>query len=318
MEGSFMASFSDLSDIPKYTIKAVASLTGIRPVTIRAWERRYGIIQPHRSANRYRLYSDRDIAILRWLKSRIEMDISISSAVTELRSLFNNLDGPVKIVSQVDLGYETPFFSKPEYSDRLYRALVNHDEKRADDIFREFYRFFDLLSICTEILTPSMDKIGESWSHGEVRITTEHFASAFLRGKLLAIMQSYHANKNQAEILVGCAPSERHEIGALMISTLLRTEGYPVIYLGADVPLEDLMAHINEHNSGTVILTATLDKSAAELISLRAVLDNRQSSSVIAFGGRAFNIHPELRDRVPGLFLGETIEVGIETIRSLN
>jgi MerR family transcriptional regulator, light-induced transcriptional regulator len=82
-----MTTIVDLPDEPKFTIKAVASQTGIRPVTLRAWERRHEVLTPHRADNRYRLYSERDVAILRWLKSRVDGGISISNAVSELRSL---------------------------------------------------------------------------------------------------------------------------------------------------------------------------------------------------------------------------------------
>ena len=75
-----MANIADIADDPKYTIKTVSTQTGIRPVTLRAWERRHAVLSPHRSENRYRLYSDRDVAILRWLKNRIDGGISISNA----------------------------------------------------------------------------------------------------------------------------------------------------------------------------------------------------------------------------------------------
>jgi len=82
-----MATIIDYSEEPKFTIKTVFAQTGIRPVTLRAWERRYEVLNPHRSDNRYRLYSERDVAILRWIKSRVDNDISISSAVQELRAM---------------------------------------------------------------------------------------------------------------------------------------------------------------------------------------------------------------------------------------
>ena len=85
-----MATIIDYSEEPKFTIKTVFAQTGIRPVTLRAWERRYEVLNPYRSNNRYRLYSERDVAILRWIKSRVDNDISISSAVQELRSMLKD------------------------------------------------------------------------------------------------------------------------------------------------------------------------------------------------------------------------------------
>ena len=82
-----MTTIVDLSDEPKFTIKAVANQTGIRPVTLRAWERRNEVLAPHRAENHYRLYSERDIAILRWLKFRVDEGASISNAINELRAM---------------------------------------------------------------------------------------------------------------------------------------------------------------------------------------------------------------------------------------
>src|SRR5512138_1117116 len=94
---SKMPRITELPDDPKFTIKTVASQTGIRPVTLRAWERRHEVLSPHRADNRYRLYSERDVAILRWLKNRIDEGTSISSAVSELRSMTSNNNWPEAI-----------------------------------------------------------------------------------------------------------------------------------------------------------------------------------------------------------------------------
>ena len=82
-----MSTIVDFSDEPKYTIKSVCEKTGIRAVTLRAWKRRHEVLNPYRSENRYRLYSERDVALLRWIKNRVDSGTSISSAVSELKSM---------------------------------------------------------------------------------------------------------------------------------------------------------------------------------------------------------------------------------------
>lgn len=79
-----MDTIADFSDAPKYTIKIVCAQTGIRAVTLRAWERRYGLLTPRRTEGNYRLYSERDVAVLRWLKGRVDGGLSISRAAAEL------------------------------------------------------------------------------------------------------------------------------------------------------------------------------------------------------------------------------------------
>src|SRR4051794_4451010 len=75
------------SDVPLYNIQAVAAATGVPSITLRSWERRYGIPEPKRDPKGYRLYSERDIAVTRWLKDRVKQGIGISRAVNMLRVL---------------------------------------------------------------------------------------------------------------------------------------------------------------------------------------------------------------------------------------
>src|SRR5579871_4435805 len=75
------------SDVPLYNIQAVAAATGVPTITLRSWERRYGVPAPHRDARGYRLYSERDIAVIRWLRERVARGVGISQAVNMLRAL---------------------------------------------------------------------------------------------------------------------------------------------------------------------------------------------------------------------------------------
>ena len=96
-----MTTIAEFSDQPRYTIKNVSAMTGIQPVTLRAWERRYEALSPSRSGNRYRLYSDRDVAVLRWLNSRLQSGVSISTAVKELRQMTEQGQWPEAVAAEV-------------------------------------------------------------------------------------------------------------------------------------------------------------------------------------------------------------------------
>ena len=258
-----MARIGDLPDDPKFTIKTVATQTGIRPVTLRAWERRHEVLTPHRADNRYRLYSERDVAILRWLKNRVDNGVSISNAVTELRSMTSNNIWPETIPeapSPVLAAGETP---PTHFARQLYTALIMHDENRASDLLREVHALFDLKMVFLEVIVPCLRAIGEAWYRGEIRVTTEHFASAYLRGKMLSLLQAYPSRRSAPNILIGCAPMEQHELGSLMLAVLLRSEGYRVEFLGPDIPIEDLADYASYEQPGMVILSATIEDFSA-------------------------------------------------------
>ncbi|MEW6648975.1 MAG: MerR family transcriptional regulator, partial [Chloroflexota bacterium] len=206
-----MTLITEFTDDPKHTIKTVAAQTGIRPVTLRAWERRYEVLNPHRSDNRYRLYSDRDVAILRWLKKRIDEGASISNAIGELRSMTRNGIWPDAVPSGPSLERTHSETPPAVYAGDLYKALIKHDEARSGEIFKQVLTSYDLKTICTQVLTPALVEIGEAWYRGDIRITTEHFASTYLRGKLLNLLQAYPSRRGAPHILIGGAPTEQHE-----------------------------------------------------------------------------------------------------------
>jgi DNA-binding transcriptional MerR regulator/methylmalonyl-CoA mutase cobalamin-binding subunit len=312
-----MNTLVDYSDEPKYTIKTVCTQTGIRAVTLRAWERRHGILTPYRSENRYRLYSDRDVAILRWIKNRIDNGMPISSAVTELRALMRSGKAPEAIPIGPATTPQRHTAPPAQYSRRLYQALVAHDEGRAGDVFHEIQSAFDLTTICQDVITPSLVELGEAWYRGSIRITTEHFASGYVRGKLLSMFQSYPSRPNAPYILVGCAPSEQHEIGALMVAVLLRSNGFRIEYLGPDIPLDDLVDYAAFEHPDLIVLSASLESSALELVRMQEKLAKVRPIPQFGYGGQAFVAKPDLKKLVQGNYLGDTLLSAVTIVRSL-
>lgn len=312
-----MSTIDELSDLPKYTIKAVASQTGIRPVTLRAWERRHEILTPHRSENQYRLYSDRDVAILRWLKNRVDNGISISNAAAEFRAMVNQQLWPEAIPSLPERHFGGQAHPPDWYASQLTTALIQHDEQTSTTLLRESHALFDLMTVFMDILVPSLVEIGEAWYTGRIRVTTEHFASAFLRGKLLSLLQAYPIRRNAPYILLGCAPMEQHELGPLMIAVLLRSVGYRVEFLGPDLPIDDLVDYATYERPSMIILSATSPSSALEMKTMQQKLQKMRQAPLFGYGGRAFDLDPSLTRQVPGIYLGNTLEKAIRTIKEL-
>ena len=312
-----MTSIAEFSDQPRYTIKNVSAMTGIQPVTLRAWERRYEALSPSRSGNRYRLYSDRDVAVLRWLNSRLLGGISISAAVKELREMTEQGQWPEAVAGGPQLSGRRAAASPAQISRQLYQTLLRYDEVEAANLVRQSLASFELIVFMQEVLTPALVQIGEAWYRGEIGITAEHYASAFVRGKLLALLQAYPLRKGAPYIMLGGAPNEAHEIGALMMSVLLRSRGYQADFLGPDLPLDDLADHARYEKPHMIILTATTRDSALNLERMQDKLSRLRPAPLFGYGGFAFVYDPALRTRVPGIFLGETLAAAVEKIAGL-
>lgn len=308
-----------ISDDPKFTIKAVCDQTGILPVTLRAWERRHEVLNPHRGDNRYRLYSERDIATLRWIKSRIDSGISISSAVAELRQLQKN-GGHLEAAPVIPFSQPKPAVppvQPDEIAHKLYLALIKHDEAQASELLREAYAMYDLNTYMLGTMIPALVEIGEAWANGVIPVATEHFSSAFLRGNLLSIFQAFPARSNAPFILVGCAPTELHEIGSLMIALMLRSEGYRVEFLGPDLPLDDLLDYARYEHPAMVIMAATSQESAEAIDHLQDKLSKLKPPPLLGFGGSAFNQQPDLIKKINGTFLGSSLDSAVSTVKNL-
>ena len=171
---------------PVYNIKAVAEATGLPAATLRAWERRYGALAPGRTEGGYRLYSERDIALLIWLKERIDEGMTISQALAlwqyqEVQVREPRLAVEARTEPRVDLS---------EIRQSLTTALVDFDEGKADQILAEAFAVHGFETVSERIIVPVMTQIGERWHRGKVSTAAEHFASNYLRRKIEALISA--------------------------------------------------------------------------------------------------------------------------------
>ncbi len=313
-----MVSIAEYPQEGKYTIKVVTERTGVPSVTLRAWERRYGLLEPERLENNYRLYSERDIQVVRWITHQLDERLSISSAVREYKHLRGKGIWPKALPSFPALEpSQRPEFTPEEYAGMLFVALTSHNETEARKIIDSVQSMFDLYTVFFKIFQPCLYQIGDAWYRGEIRIATEHFASAFIQGILMNLLQVFPVVSNAPTLLVGCAPEEFHEIAPLMLSVLLRREGYQVEFLGPDLPVDDLVLYAEDAGADMVILSASFEDTTQPLYQMQAKLDELPKQPKLGFGGRYFNENPGARQEVSGVFLGQTMDEAVRTVHDL-
>lgn len=322
---------SEYSTAPLYNIKAVVQATGISPSTLRAWERRYNMCQPQRSESGYRLYSDRDVAVIRWLKAQVDAGMSISQAVSWLQSIIDKVEaGEATSVALPDPGgraTEAMAMQPPTRHDiqnfatlqeRLQQALLAFQEEAAEQVLAQAFALYPVEHVGEHLVMPTLVDIGEQWHRGELSITREHYATNYLIQRLAAILRTVPNATGGPVVWIGCAPGELHEIGAMLLSIYLRRAGYIVRYLGQNLPVEDLVAEVKNVQPGMVIFSATTIEAARALQPVCEQLARIEPPRpIIGYGGRAFNLRPELRDAVPGVYLGATAVEAVESIDDL-
>jgi MerR family transcriptional regulator, light-induced transcriptional regulator len=306
---SFLSQFSTT---PLYNTKAVAQETGVPADTFRAWERRYGVPHPERTEGGHRLYSERDIAIIRWLRDRTGEGMTISQAIALLSSgAESNLGWLSTAVDREPRSWE-------RLNTQLLSALIDYDATRADKVMSEAFAIYPLEDVLLRLVQPAMIEIGERWHRGELAVTTEHFATQFVRRKLSSLLNTYDIAEGRGMIVMGCSPSEQHEIGAMMIALFLVRHGWQVIYLGPEVPKSDLIETVRKLQPDMVCMSASTTETALELIELgHAIEALAPPRPHFAYGGRAFIQNAVIGESMPGIYLGTTPHEAIETVAEL-
>jgi MerR family transcriptional regulator, light-induced transcriptional regulator len=301
------------NDAPVYTIKTVVHVTGITPATLRAWERRYGVLAPGRSEGGYRLYSERDIATLVWLKDQVDAGVAISRAVALLEMHHQAGDEP-ELRVKLDLAAGQPVVAASEgvrnartIADDLINALMAFQEAEADVLLGEAFSLHPVELVLEQIITPTLVEIGERWHGGEATVVQEHFATALLRQRLTALFDVYSNLPSGPLAITGSAPSEWHDVGILLVSLTLRRHGWRVIYLGQNVPANHLNREIGRQRPSLVCLSATTRGSAEGLVEVAESIHKLpEPQPRLALGGWAFNNHPELKELFPGAYFAAT------------
>lgn len=311
---------ADYIDDPIFNMKAVEQQTGISAATLRAWERRYNLIEPKRTPSGYRLYSERDVALLNWVRDRMSEGLTVSRVVAMLETIRASGE-PLWIEEQAPqnnaVQHDAPVPPRSLVAP-LFTALIDLDDERADEVMEQAFAMYTMPTVYVDIIAPTLVEVGEAWHRGDVFISTEHFATTYLRGRLLGLLQAYPHRADSRTLFVGCAPHERHEVGALIFAVMLRQQGYNVVYLGQDVPIEDVIQATIEERPAMLCLSASNPTTALSLRNVQQQLEaGGAHGTLFGYGGRAFDQDPELRDQVAGYYLGQDPRDAINFVNSL-
>lgn len=318
---------SSLENAPTYNLKAVVQETGLKPDTLRAWERRYGLPEPRRTASGHRIYSQRDIDILKWLIERQDEGLSISRAVALWRRLLDEGTDPVDSAERPGETMEPshgltavpvslPTGGRaPELRKAWVAACLSFDEQQAEKVLSEAFSLFAPETVCIEILQHGLADIGEGWEAGRITAQQEHFASSLAMQRLQALLSNTPPPIRPERVIVGCAPGEEHVFSAMLLSLMLRRKGWHVIYLGASIPMHNLENTIASARPTLVILTAQQMHTAATLQHMAEVLYNAKIP--MAYGGRIFNQVPDICNYIAGHFLGSGFDTAIQNFEQI-
>lgn len=276
----------------KYRIQTVAQITGLSPALIRAWEARYSLVTPARTAAGYRLYSDEDVAVLQGAQRLIQRGMAPMEIARLPRQKLREALAPGPGEAQVQAsagagaggginldvnrgwGAETSSRAPLSYAeriDRLIAAFATFDAPQVEALLGPPLALLPPDVACRELLMPLLREVGERWHRGELTVASEHFGTSFVSGLLKTLIETLRSRSvrpGPGRLLLGCPPGELHELGLLMFTLDAVTQGWDVVYLGANVPLADLASAAQTTRPDLVGLSLIVRRDPAELAAL--------------------------------------------------
>ena len=244
-----------------YRIKSVAEMVGVPRNTLLAWERRYGLVQPRRRSNGYREYTADDVRLLRELKALIDAGHRVGEAVSLLQ---DKATRAAEAEAQRKAEGAPRGGSLERQAERLREALLAYDRETAEELARtlEMRPYRERIE---EVYFPALRDVGELWARGDISISQEHFASAWCREKMMAMLMALgHGPENGPVAVCAGFPEERHELGLLAVAVHLALLGYRISWLGADIPANDLAQAIRQEGPAMVAVSALQPRPIAE------------------------------------------------------
>jgi len=243
----------------KYTIEITSKKTGLTKNTIRAWEQRYNFLHPERTNTKRRIYSEQEVEKLSLLANATKSGYKIGNIY------YYSLEELRKIVLETDKTEHIEKYKHFEIQNAI-KYIKNFDETNLRLILESAFIENSKPVFIKKILLPLIEMIGDLWKNGELRVAHEHFATSII---ISLIYRMYDSNSNEinTKTAVVCTPrGQRHEIGALISSMILNSQGWKTIYLNSDLPAEEIAYTVNFTKSSIVVLSVIFPLNEIQIL----------------------------------------------------
>ncbi|MCB1057747.1 MAG: MerR family transcriptional regulator, partial [Acidobacteria bacterium] len=270
-----------------HPIRVVARRTGLKPNLIRAWERRYAVVEPARTSGGQRLYSEAHIERLLLLRSAVEAGHAISqvAALADEDLLGLTLTPMTAPGAHVDE-------SRPAAEEERIRACLDAvsalDSDHLSHLFEDALVELGPHRLVLDLVAPLFDRVGQLWSSHRFRPMHEHLATSVTRTFIDQLIRRQRTSPGAPLLVTAAVRGQRHELGALLVAAVAAVADWRVLHLGPDLPTEDLVAAAREVGAGAVAVSlvypADDTQLGHELVQLRRQLGPELPLLV---GGRA-------------------------------
>lgn len=285
-------------------IRTVSNLTGVNPVTLRAWERRYGLITPMRTPKGHRLYSSAEVETIRQVLELLDQGISIS----QVKPLLGRAMLVPEYAERGDAGdvWEV-------YRQKMLAAVENFDESALNRVYDDAMSLYTVDVVSRQLTTPVLRALGMLWQERGTGIAEEHFFSVYLRSKLYTRIHHLNHSADGPILLLACLPGEYHDIGLLLFALSALDFGYRLLILGVNTPLDQLPDILEKRPCAGIVLSGAsrparglLDRDLPELV--------RKATVPVFLGGITADKYRDRIEACGAITMGESIGDGLKCL----
>jgi MerR family transcriptional regulator, light-induced transcriptional regulator len=271
---------------PLLRIGELSRRLGVSDHVLRAWESRYGLLQPVRSAGGFRLYSEADARRVRQMQAHLARGLSAAEAARAALGEDGKVpSGPVSSTAS-------------ELSGALRTALDTFDEPAAQAVLDRLMSDLSLTTVLREVVLPFLAELGQRWQRGTATVAQEHFASNLIRGRLAGLARGW-GNGHGPHAVLACPPGEHHDLALMVFGIALHHSGWRIDYLGINTPIAELTWTVDARHPDVVVLAATMPEILEPLTPQLTALARRAPLALAGPGAT-----PQLAAAVQARLLG--------------
>lgn len=290
-----------------FPIRTVSELTGVNSITLRAWENRYGLIEPIRKASGHRLYTQEHIDLINRVVGLLDRGMRIGQVKAEVLSGTAESDSESSAVDERQNNWR-------RYINSMIAGIIRFDGQVLERTYAEVLSHYPVRLVTEKLLSPVLKELGERWISGKGSVAEEHFFAFYLRNKLGARFHHRSQNQTGPRLLMACLPGDMHEIGLLLFALDASDNDFKTILLGANMPLTELPDAIKKTGSDALVLSGTIEPGSVVITEHLPRLVEELDVPVFLGGNVVASNFDELK-KSGVLMIGSDIGMGIKQIK---
>jgi DNA-binding transcriptional MerR regulator len=260
----------------RYSIKDLENLTHIKAHTIRIWEQRYGLLQPQRTETNIRFYRDSD------LRKILNVNLLYTNGlkISKIAALSEN-----QIIKEAKKIIDSQEKVTSEAVPALMNFILKMDETAIRDLFKETFKKDGMQKMYSDLIVPTLIRVGELWQLNTLSIAHEHFFTAILRNFIVEKLNELPVPKKGKKVILFLHAEEEHELSLLMYHYVFRSRGFMGVYLGPHMPLTDLMIAVDQEKPDYLVSNFVKYLSEEEFSDIINELNSHLKPEQLVIGG---------------------------------